>query len=759
MQVIAPPPAVAPAAWSTSRACRRRPRARRRGAWPREEAGRPFDLERGPLLRAALLRLGAAEHALLLDVHHIVVRRLVDGRAGARDRGALPAPRSPAGPRRCRSCRSSTPTSPSGSGGGSRARCWSASSPTGGERLAGAPARSTCRPTGRGRPCRASAAPRDAVPLGACERAPGWLRPARRHGATRSWSCSPASQALLGALHRPGGRASSARRSPTATGAEIEPLIGFFVNTLVLRARPRGRSPLPRAARPGAADRPGGLRAPGPPLRAAGRGAAAGARPGAQPAVPGHVRAAERAALRPDRLPGRSSLAPVDVRRPRPRFDLELTSGRRGRPGRCSSTYSTELFDAADRPAAGWPLRDPARGGVLADPACRSRRCRCWRRPSAISSSAEWNDTGPPEARAAPASSCSRRRRRGRPDAVALVAGGEGLTYARARPPGRPARPPAAPPGRRARRSRVGLLARALAGDGGRHPRRLKAGGAYVPLDPRYPRGAPGLHAGGRGRARARRRGRRRTPARCARAGVGPRSAEADRGGSRAAEPARAVGPETSPTSSTPRARPAGPRACWSRTAASRTLVRWHADLRLRPGRPDALRRLVLLRHLPLRALGPLLAAGAVPPLPRRPGCSLERLLAELAARGITALRRADAAAPAAPRAGARRGAGCALRALLTGGDRAGRPASPPCGAFPAARLNLYGPTESGDRRHLVRCRAAAAAVPPPIGRPIADTRVLRARPRRAAGAASACRASSGSAAPAWRAAISGGRS
>jgi amino acid adenylation domain-containing protein/non-ribosomal peptide synthase protein (TIGR01720 family) len=37
-----------------------------------EEAGRPFDLARGPLLRLTLLRLGAAEHVLLLCIHHIV---------------------------------------------------------------------------------------------------------------------------------------------------------------------------------------------------------------------------------------------------------------------------------------------------------------------------------------------------------------------------------------------------------------------------------------------------------------------------------------------------------------------------------------------------------------------------------------------------------------------------------------------------------------------------------------------------------------
>ncbi|HEY0553988.1 MAG TPA: condensation domain-containing protein, partial [Thermoanaerobaculia bacterium] len=37
-----------------------------------EEAVRPFDLERGPLLRATLLRLAPADHALLLDMHHVI---------------------------------------------------------------------------------------------------------------------------------------------------------------------------------------------------------------------------------------------------------------------------------------------------------------------------------------------------------------------------------------------------------------------------------------------------------------------------------------------------------------------------------------------------------------------------------------------------------------------------------------------------------------------------------------------------------------
>ncbi len=37
-----------------------------------EDAGQPFDLSRGPLLRVTLLRLGEEEHVMLLNMHHIV---------------------------------------------------------------------------------------------------------------------------------------------------------------------------------------------------------------------------------------------------------------------------------------------------------------------------------------------------------------------------------------------------------------------------------------------------------------------------------------------------------------------------------------------------------------------------------------------------------------------------------------------------------------------------------------------------------------
>ncbi|MFL5542253.1 MAG: amino acid adenylation domain-containing protein, partial [Longimicrobiaceae bacterium] len=47
----------------------REARVRRRAA---AEAARPFDLAAGPLFRAALLRLGEEDHALLLSTHHVV---------------------------------------------------------------------------------------------------------------------------------------------------------------------------------------------------------------------------------------------------------------------------------------------------------------------------------------------------------------------------------------------------------------------------------------------------------------------------------------------------------------------------------------------------------------------------------------------------------------------------------------------------------------------------------------------------------------
>ncbi len=90
----------------------------------------PFDLARGPLFQIALLRLGAANHLVLLVMHHIIS----DGwSAGVliRELIALTEALAAGRPSPCRSSRSSTRTSPTGSGSGCAERSWTSSSPTG----------------------------------------------------------------------------------------------------------------------------------------------------------------------------------------------------------------------------------------------------------------------------------------------------------------------------------------------------------------------------------------------------------------------------------------------------------------------------------------------------------------------------------------------------------------------------------------------------------------------------------------------------
>ena len=276
--------AAAAAAWSTSPAL---PAARARGARRARLAAprraRPFDLARGPLLRAALLRL-AARRARRCSLDHAPhrLRRLVDGRAGPRAGGALRRALAAGARRRCPSCRSSTPTSPSGS-----AR-WLAGEVL--ERAARllaraarrrAARRSSCRPTGRARPVqsharRAAAASPSPPALAA--------RPARRSPAREGATLFMVlARRLRGAaLTATPAQDDLAVGTPIANRnrAEIEGLIGFFVNTLVLRAdlarRPDASATL---LAPGARDGARRLRPPGPAVREAGRGAAARARP------------------------------------------------------------------------------------------------------------------------------------------------------------------------------------------------------------------------------------------------------------------------------------------------------------------------------------------------------------------------------------------------------------------------------------------------------------------------------------------------
>ncbi|HVF62094.1 MAG TPA: amino acid adenylation domain-containing protein, partial [Thermoanaerobaculia bacterium] len=204
------------------------------------EAARPFDLERGPLVRATLVRLVPDHHVLLLTLHHIVadgwsmgvLLREVAALYGAAAAGtADPLPPLPvqyadfavwqrdwlAGEELER-----------------QLAHWRAAldgAPQGLELLADRP-----RPavqSFRGGRERLLLPPETAAALAAL---------GRRRGATLFMVLLAGVQALL---HRLTGRDDLLVGSPIAnrTRRELEGLIGFFVNTLVLRGKPEGDLP------------------------------------------------------------------------------------------------------------------------------------------------------------------------------------------------------------------------------------------------------------------------------------------------------------------------------------------------------------------------------------------------------------------------------------------------------------------------------------------------------------------------------------
>ena len=232
-----------PARWSTSTCARRATREREAAlAGAATRPRRRSTSRRGPLLRAPLVRARrAASTCCSSTLHHIVcdgwslgvlVRELAALYSALRAGRPSPLAALADPVRRLRRLAARA---------GSRATCSTRSSPTGASALAGAPPRSSCRPTGRARRCRASRRPASSTVVAADARRPRCARSAARegvhavHDAARGASrrCCSATPART--------TSSSARRSPNRHAAEIEALIGFFVNTLVLRTDSRRR--------------------------------------------------------------------------------------------------------------------------------------------------------------------------------------------------------------------------------------------------------------------------------------------------------------------------------------------------------------------------------------------------------------------------------------------------------------------------------------------------------------------------------------
>jgi amino acid adenylation domain-containing protein len=199
-----------------------------------EEARRRFDLARGPLLRAILVRLGEREHQLLLTLHHIIS----DGWS----MGVLYRELSILYDAFCRGEGSPLPELTQqyadftlwqrawlqGEILESQVSYWK-------QQLEGAPAILSLPKDRPASAAQSSRAARHSLELSE-ELAEGLIRLSRREGATLYMTLLAAFQTLL---HRHTGQEDIVVGSPIANRnrSEIEELIGFFVNTLVLRSK------------------------------------------------------------------------------------------------------------------------------------------------------------------------------------------------------------------------------------------------------------------------------------------------------------------------------------------------------------------------------------------------------------------------------------------------------------------------------------------------------------------------------------------
>ncbi len=260
--------------------------------WMDARASQPFDLARGPLLRAGLVRLGEDEHVLMVVVHHIVSDGWSMGvlvRELAALYGAFRSGQGSSAGGAARAVRGLRAVAPLLAGGG----------------RAGGPARVVEAAARRGVAC-AGPAHRQAPAFH--PELPG--REAARDAASRAGRAAEGARSAGGGhpLHDAAGRLPDAAAALVGSGGRERGL----GHRRALAARGGGphrplrqharaedgpvRLPeLPRAAGPGEADHAGCLRPRGRALREARGGAAAGARFEPEPALPGDARAAERA--------------------------------------------------------------------------------------------------------------------------------------------------------------------------------------------------------------------------------------------------------------------------------------------------------------------------------------------------------------------------------------------------------------------------------------------------------------------------------
>jgi pristinamycin I synthase-3/4 len=301
-----------------------------------EEARRPFDLGRGPLVRAALARLAPEEHRLLVVQHHAVT----DGRSLdllRRELAALYAGE----------------TLPEPSLQEADVALWQRAALRGPalverlarerERLAGAPALLPL-PTDRPRPAIPSfrgVTRRAALPDDLAARLRGL---AREEGATSFALFLAAFQALL---FRITGRRDLLVGSPVATREreELHGLLGLFVNTVVLRGKPRGGLPFRELLAETRKDALAAIAGADLPLEKVVEGLAPERSPGANPLF--QVLFSLEADLGPGiEAGGLTWSAPEGVDRGAAQLDLSLTVSEAGGGLAVAVEAAADLFDA-----------------------------------------------------------------------------------------------------------------------------------------------------------------------------------------------------------------------------------------------------------------------------------------------------------------------------------------------------------------------------------------------------------------------------
>jgi amino acid adenylation domain-containing protein len=676
-----------------------------------EEASRPFDLERGPVLRATLLRRGEADHALLLDIHHIAAdgwsMGIVVEEIAALYGAALAGSPSPLPELAVQYADFAVWQRRwlSGEVLERQLAYWR-------EQLADAPA--LALPTDRPRPARGFQGAVEPFVLGAARTA-GLAALSRRQGATLFMTLLALFETLLG---RYTGQEDVVLGSPIANRnrAETEGLIGFFVNSLVMRGDLTGDPSFVA-------------------LLARTRCAALAAyahqdlpferlveelRPErrlAQNPLFQVVCALQNAPLRRIELPG-LSLTPVESKFTATRFDLEVmfwegTDRAIGLEGQI--TYSTDLFDPATVRRLVSHLTTLT-DAALADPGLPLSQLQLLAGSERHQLLREWNEREDVEPAPDVVALCERWAARA-PDAVAVVSAHGTLTHGELH--------------RRASLLVHRLRTLGVAPDdavGLYAPRSaemvigalavLKAGAAYVPLDPAYPRerlafivrecGMPVVLAAG--------------------------EITADAGWTAGTQVIR-IDQEDDGSLPAPSASvsvPAGTRAYVIHTSGSTgrpkgveisraglaNLVRWH----LRTYGVGERDRATLVASPGFDAavweIWPYLAAGASLHIPDEETRLLPtKLLAWLASERITlcflptplAEQLLDLAADPLP-------SGLSLRALLTGGDRLVRVPRRP---LPFALVNHYGPTESSVVATWASVIVPGEGLPPSIGRPV----------------------------------------